>query len=250
MNKKLSGKVALVTGGSRGIGAAIVRRLARAGYGIALNFRHDVKAAETVARECAETGAAVTPFAADVADPDAAAALARAVEARFGRLDVVVHGATSTLLDRPAVDLTYRDVEPFLRTYLGGALALVGAAAPGMQARGFGRLVFLGTGYLHGSPPPRMAAYLAAKHALWGLVRSLAVELGPHGITSNMVSPGLTITDLTAHVSLRAKEVEARTNPLRRLPSTEDTAELVCFLARPEAGYLNGVDVPLTGAPA
>jgi 3-oxoacyl-[acyl-carrier protein] reductase len=242
-------KVALVTGGSRGIGAAIVRRLARAGCAVAINFKSDAKAAEALARECADDGATVMPFAADVADPDAAAGVARAVEARFGRLDVVVHGATPPLLDRPAAELTYGAVEPFLRTYLGGALSLVGAAAPGMQARGFGRFVFLGTSALFGSPPPRIGAYLAAKHALWGLVRSLAVELGPHGITSNMISPGLTVTDLTAHVSLRAKEVEARTNPRRRLPVPDDTAELVCFLARAEAGYLNGLNLPLTGAP-
>ena len=81
------------------------------------------------------------------------------------------------------------------------------------------------------------------------LVRALAVELGPHGITSNMIPPGMTVTDFSAHVPLRAKEVEARTNPLRRLPLAEDTAELVGFLARPEAGYLNGLNLPLTGAP-
>jgi 3-oxoacyl-[acyl-carrier protein] reductase len=242
-------KVALVTGGSRGIGAAIVRRLARAGCDVAVNFKSDAQAADALARECSDGGSTVLPFAADVADPDAASALARSVEERFGRLDVVVHGATPPVLESAADDLTYTQVEPFLRTYLGGALSLVGAASPGMQARGFGRFVFLGTAYLFGNPPRRLAAYLTAKHALWGLVRSLAVELGPHGITSNMISPGMTITDLTAHVPLRMKEVEARTNPMRRLPVGEDTAELVSFLARPEAGYINGVNLPLTGAP-
>lgn len=241
-------KVALVTGGSRGIGAAIVRRLARDGCDVAVNFKSDGNAAEALARECSDR-ATVIPFAADVADPDATAALARAVEERFGRLDVIVHGATPRLLDAPTASLTYDRVEPFLRTYLGGALSLVGAAAPGMQARRFGRLVFLGTAALFGSPPPGMAAYLTAKHALWGLVRSLAVELGPHGITSNMISPGLTVTDLTAHVPLRVKEVEARTNPMRRLPAGEDAAELISFLTLPEAGYLNGLNLPLTGAP-
>ena len=241
-------KVALVTGGSRGIGAAIVRRLALAGCDVAVNFKRDAKAAEALVRECAG-GSRVLSFAADVADPDAAAALARTVEERFGRLDVVVHGATPPVLESAADALTYAQVEPFLRTYLGGALSLVGAATPGMQARGFGRFVFLGTSYLFGSPPRRMAAYLTAKHALWGLVRSLAVELGPHGITSNMISPGMTVTDFTAHVPLRHKEVEARTNPMRRLPLGEDTAELVSFLAQPEAGYLNGLNLPLTGAP-
>jgi NAD(P)-dependent dehydrogenase (short-subunit alcohol dehydrogenase family) len=189
------------------------------------------------------------PFAADIANPEAAATLARAVEERFGRLDVVVHGATPPVLACATDSLTYARLEPFLQTYVGGALSLVGAAAPGMRGRGFGRFVFLGTSYLFGSPPLHMAAYLTAKHALWGLVRSLAVELGPHGITTNMVSPALTVTDLTADVPLRIKEVAARTNPLRRLPLGEDTAELVSFLARPEAGYLNGVNLPLAGGP-
>jgi 3-oxoacyl-[acyl-carrier protein] reductase len=242
-------RVALVTGGSRGIGAAIVRRLSGAGCDVAVNFKSDAKAAEALAGECSNGGSTVLPFAADVADPDAAAALARAVEERFGRLDMIVHGATPAMLECSVEELSYTQVEPFLRTYLGGALALVGAAAPGMQARGFGRFVFLGTADLFGSPPRRLAAYLTAKHALWGLVRSLAVELGPHGITSNMISPGMTVTDFTAHVPLRVKEVEARTNPLRRLPLAEDTAELVAFLARPEAGYLNGLNLPLTGTP-
>lgn len=241
--------VALVTGGSRGIGAAIVRRLARAGCDVAVNFKSDAPAAEALARECAEAGATVMPFAADIANPEAAATLARAVEERFGRLDVVVHGATPPVLACATDSLTYARLEPFLQTYVGGALSLVGAAAPGMRGRGFGRFVFLGTSYLFGSPPLHMAAYLTAKHALWGLVRSLAVELGPHGITTNMVSPALTVTDLTADVPLRIKEVAARTNPLRRLPLGEDTAELVSFLARPEAGYLNGVNLPLAGGP-
>ena len=242
-------KVALVTGGSRGIGAAIVRRLARAGCDVAVNFKENASAADALVRECSDGGSTVLSFAADVAEPDAAAALARKVEERFGRLDVVVHGASPPVLERAADALSYADVEPFLATYLGGALALVGAASPGMQARGFGRFVLLGTAYLFGSPPRHLAAYLTAKHALWGLVRSLAVELGPHGITSNMVSPGMTITDFTAHVPLRVKEVAARTNPIRRLPLGEDTAELVSFLVKPEAGYLNGVNLPLTGAP-
>lgn len=242
-------RVALVTGGSRGIGAAVVRRLARGGCDVAVNFKSDGQAAEALARECSGGGSTVIPFAADVADPEAATALARAVEKHFGRLDVVVHGATPPLLDAAADALTYAQVEPFLKTYLGGALSLVGAATQGMRERGFGRFVFLGTSARFGSPPRGMAAYLSAKHALWGLVRSLAVELGPHGITSNMISPGLTVTDLTAHVPLRVKEVEARTNPMRRLATDADTAELVFFLAKAEAGYLNGLDLPVTGTP-
>lgn len=94
-----------------------------------------------------------------------------------------------------------------------------------------------------------MGAYVAAKEALWGLTKGMAAELGPSGITTNMVSPGVTVTDLTAFVPARAKEVAARTSPMRRLATSQDTAELVAFLASTAAGFINGSNLPVTGGP-
>jgi 3-oxoacyl-[acyl-carrier protein] reductase len=94
-----------------------------------------------------------------------------------------------------------------------------------------------------------MAAYIAAKQSLWGLVRSLALELGPQQITANMVSPGMTVTELTADVPVRIKEAEARKVPLRRLALPEDVANTIAFLASDSGGYLSGVNLPLTGGP-
>lgn len=242
-------KLALVTGGTRGLGEAIVRRFAAAGYDVAINGHYSLDAARTIADDVLGTGVEARVYPADVTDHGAVSSMISAVESDFGRLDVIVHGATPELASIPVVEMKYTDIEPFTRTYLGGALSLVGCAAPGMRERGFGRLIFLGTSSLFGAPPAGFGAYIAAKSALFGLVKSLAIELGPYGITSNMVSPGLTTTDLTRGTSARTKELLARTIPVRRMTTVEDAANLVCFLAGDDASYLNGVNIPLTGGP-
>jgi 3-oxoacyl-[acyl-carrier protein] reductase len=167
----------------------------------------------------------------------------------FGRLDVVVHCAVPEIKSRNVVELDYSDLEEQLRLTLGGAVAIVSAAHKGMIERRFGRFIFLGTQAMSGIPPVGWTAYLTAKQAQWGLVRSLATELGPSGITTNMVSPGMTITDLTADIPTRAKEVEAHQSPMRRLATSQDTAELVAFLAGNGSGYINGSNLPVTGGP-
>ena len=125
----------------------------------------------------------------------------------------------------------------------------VHAAGPGMEQRKFGRFIFLGTAALSGTPPAGWAAYVSAKSALTGLIRCAASELGRLGITVNMVSPGLTVTDLTADIPQRAKAVEAHHNPMRRLATAEDTANAISFLLSDAAGYINGVNLPVTGGP-
>ena len=102
---------------------------------------------------------------------------------------------------------------------------------------------------MSGAPPAGWAAYLTAKQALWGLAKSMATEFGPSGITTNMVSPGLTVTDLTTNIPARAKEVEAHRSPMRRLATSQDTAELVSFLAGKPSGYINGANLPVSGGP-
>lgn len=243
-------QVALITGGGRGIGAEIARHLARAGLTVIINFRSDEAAAQSVVDEVRAASGTARAMRADVSKPDEVAEMIAAVEREYGRVDVVVHAATPPLSSQPADELGYADVEPYLRTYVGGAIALVGAAVPGMKRRRFGRLIFLGTAALHGAPPSGWSPYLAGKHALWGLVRSLSVELGPSNITTNMVSPELTITDLTNGVPLRAKEVQARRIPMRRLPTAADTAQAVVYLASASAGYVNGQELLVSGGPA
>ena len=244
-----TGRVALVTGGSRGIGAAIARRLAASGMSVVVNYRGSRDAAEHVVQEIQSAGGSAQAFGTDLGDPVATSNMIHEIIRSFGRLDVVVHGASPGVNRVNVAELSYGDIEPYLRIYLGGALALVASASLQMAERKFGRFIFLGTGFMFGMPPTGMAAYLGPKQALWGLVKSMATELGPRGITCNMVSPGMTVTDLTADIPTRIKEVEAHKSPMRRLAMTQDTAELVAFLASDAAGYINGANLPITGGP-
>lgn len=243
-------RVALITGGSRGIGAAIGRRLASSGYKVALGYRESTEAAQKLVHELRASGVTgVSAFQADLFSGEAVQTLIAQVLETFGRLDIIVHCATPRTYAVDVASLSYAQVEPYLHVYLGAALEIVRAAASGMAERGFGRFVFLGTSAMFAPPRAGWGAFLIAKHALYGLVRNLAVELGPHGITSNMVSPGMTVTDLTQDIPVRVKEVEARKNPTRRLATTQDTADLVAFLVSDAAGYINGANLPLTGGP-
>ena len=244
-----TGRVALVTGGSRGIGAAIAHRLGTGGVAVAVNYLESQDAAEHVVQEIQCAGGSAQAFGADLGDPVATSDMIQAVIHSFGRLDVVVHGASPGIFPADVAQLSYGDVEPHLKTSLAGALTLVAGASPGMAEREFGRFIFLGTSAMLGMPPVGWAAYVAAKEALWGLIKCMATELGPAGITSNMVSPSLTVTDLTADIPARAKEVEARRSPMRRLATSQDTAELVAFLAGDTAGYINGANLPVKGGP-
>lgn len=162
---------------------------------------------------------------------------------------MVVHCATPPLPKRAVAQLTRDDPTPYRRTSVEAAVDLVRALSPGMRERGFGRFIFVGTSAMFGLATTGWSTYLIAKHALYGLVRRLAVELGPTGITTNMISPGMMVTDLTAEVPARAKVVEAHRSPLPRLAAVDDAAELVTFLASDAAAYLNGANIPLTGGP-
>lgn len=240
-------RVALVTGGSRGIGAAIAQRLAASGIAVLVNYRKAQREAEAVVEAVRSAGGSAEAIAADLGDPAATTRMVKAIINSFGRLDVVVHGASPSIHSAKVTELGYSELEPYLKVYLGGALALVAGASSSMAERRYGRFIFLGTAAMLGMPPPGWAAYLTAKEALWGLVKSMALELGPLGITSNLVSPGMTVTDLTADIPVRVKETEARRNPMRRLATTQDTAELVAFLASELAGYINGANLPVSG---
>lgn len=242
-------RVALVTGGARGIGAAIARRLALSGMVVAVNYCSSHQQAQTVVESISAAKGSAQAFAADLSDPAATTNMVDNIIDDFGRLDVIVHGASPAIRSANVVELNYSDFDKYLKVYLGGALSLASRATAKMKENGFGRFIFMGTSAIMDVPPVGWAAYLAAKESLWGLAKSMSVELGPSGITTNMVSPSLTVTDLTADIPIRVKEVEARRSPMRRLASVQDTAELVAFLASESAGYINGANLPLTGGP-
>lgn len=242
-------RVALVTGASRGLGAGIAAHLASLGWAIAVNYSRSSADADALVGQIAAAGGKALAVRADVAETDAVRALVDGVARRMGRIDAVVHCATPALIRKPVKESSFADADAYLRTYLGGAMSLVQAAAPHMAKEEFGRFVFLGSAALFGQPPAGLAPYLAAKGALLAYAMSAATELGPLGITVNVISPGLTVTDLTSGLTPRAKELEARRSPRRRLATVEDTAACVAYLLSDAASYLTGAHLPLTGGP-
>lgn len=243
----ISGRVALVTGASRGLGAAIARSLAQAGAAVAINFRENEDAAAAVAADIRAAGGCAMLARGDVRDGEVVTAAVRRIEEQLGPIAILVHNAGARLLPARFVDTPWPDFHAHFEVSVGGAVNCCRACIPGMSERRQGAVVFVASAAAHGVPPQQWSSYVTAKAALLGLMRSLAVELGPAGVRVNAISPGMVPTDLTAFVPDRMKQVIAQQAPLRRLATAEDVGKAVVFLASDAAAYINGVALPLAG---
>ena len=245
MLKELTGKVALVTGGSRGIGAATARALADKGADVAVSYAASAEKAEAVAQELTALGVRAAAFRADQAVSAQVRGLIADVVAHFGRLDILVNNAgvlTPGRLDDPTVDL-----EAMARQYavnIGGVTAAIRAAAP-VMADG-GRIIIVGSCVASRAGFPGMADYVAAKAAVAGYARGAAHDLGPRGITVNVVQPGPTATDMNPDSSDFAPVLKAST-ALGRFARPEEIAAGIVFLAGPGASYITGTALTIDG---
>jgi 3-oxoacyl-[acyl-carrier protein] reductase len=237
----LSGRKALVTGGTRGIGRGITLALARAGADVLTCHRSDGEHAEQLARELKEIPGNHHVMRADVSDSADVRALAQECRARFGRLDVVVNNA-GVISHEPFDRLGLDEWRRVLDTNLTGAYLVVQAALP-MMERG-ASVVNVGSRAATVGIPLR-AHYTAAKAGLIGLTRSLCKELGPRGIRVNLVAPGVIATEVELPEAVRAT-YEGMT-ALRRLGDPADVAAVVCFLASDLAAYITGETLHVDG---
>jgi 3-oxoacyl-[acyl-carrier protein] reductase len=229
----LDGKVALVTGGSRGIGAAISRELAKAGAKVALNYRAGQEAADEIADEVG--GLAVR---ADVSNPEEVQALIERVEGELGDIDALVNNAGVTR-DTLIVRMTDDDWQTVIDTNLRGTFNTSRAVSRKMLRRRAGSIVNLSSVVgVHGNPG--QANYAASKAGIIGLTKALARELGSRGVRVNAIAPGYISTELTDVLPEEARGLILQNTPLGRLGEPEDVAGAVRFLCSDEAAFITG----------
>ncbi len=229
----------LITGASRGIGAAAARLFARKGWNVALNFRSSRTEAEELAQELIQQGVKAVPIQADVSDPGQAERMVQEADRLLGSLDALVCGAGVALPQQLLTDTTVDQWRRVMSVDLDGVFYTLRAAIPGMVRQKRGAIVTVSSmwGVTGGSCE---APYSAAKAGVIGLTKALAKELGPSGIRVNCVAPGVIATKMNAHLSaddLAALEDET---PLGRIGSPAEAAEAICFLASDRASFITG----------
>lgn len=233
----LNGKVVLVTGGSRGIGAEIARRFGASGCKVAVLYRSGADAAQKVVSDIAAAGGQGFAVAGDIANPDEAKAAVEKVAAKFGTIDVVVNCAG--IAEYRPFDKT--DAALFHKTFdtnVLGTIAVIQAALPHLTSPG-GRIINFASG-LATRPIPTTAIYAASKGAIVSLSHALAKEFGPRGITVNTISPGVIETEMTTEIlKERGPGIKAMT-PLGRIGQPDDVAGVALFLASPDSGWMTG----------
>jgi NAD(P)-dependent dehydrogenase (short-subunit alcohol dehydrogenase family) len=246
MELGLQGKVALVTGGARDIGAAIVRALAQEGARVAVNYRHAAEAATALVAELNAAGAQARAYRADVADYGAVTAMVAAVAQDFGGLDILVNNA-GVVQRQWFVDTTPDDWQAQIGVGLYGTIHCCHAAIPHMIGRGGGRIVNL-IGDSSRIGESGLAIGAAARGGVLALTKSLAKELGRSAITANAVALGLVETSHSDRAWLDAnRDRITRLYPLRRLGRTDDVAPMVVFLAAAGAGWITGQVLSING---
>ena len=239
-------RVAVVTGASRGVGRAIVESLAARGMRVVVNYRSDADAAQATADAAKAAGGTAVTAAADVATPEGARTLFDAAMNAFGRVDIIVQNATPPIVQRDYLETTSDEFRAYFDTYVVGLHELVRLSAAQMRERKFGRIISILSSYTS-EVPAKFSAYITGKHALMGLSRALAVELGPWGITVNMVSPTILVGPKTDDIGMAARESISRRTPARRIGHPEDVARVVSFLAGNDAAFISGANLPVTG---
>lgn len=242
----LKGKVALVTGASRGIGAATARMLARHGAAVAVNYYRSEGAARQVVSEILAGGGTAIAVKGDVREMEQAEAMARKVAATLGPVDTLVLNASIPFPVASFLDCKWEDFRSKLMGELAAAFFCCKAVVPSMVERKKGCVIGISSG-LSRVPGEGFCAHSTAKSGLDAFLKSLAFELGPKGIRVNVVAPGLTQTDATAWLSQKEKDTSAQMTPLKRIGLPEDVAGAVLFLASEEARFISGAYLPVSG---
>jgi 3-oxoacyl-[acyl-carrier protein] reductase len=246
MKLGLKDKVALITGASRGIGAASAKALAHHGATVIINYIKSKDKAEELLNEIRKGGGKGMVFQADVRDQEAVNDMVEFTLKEFGKIDVLVNNVNINFPIRPFIELTWDQIEAKILGEMKALYNCSQAVLKDMTNRKSGKLIFVSSS-LSRFPGFGFSAHAAAKSAMDSMAKVMATELGPSGITVNVVGPGLTLTDATAGQPQEMHDQIAAITPLRRLGKPDDIGGVVLFLASSLSDYLNGEYIPVTG---
>jgi len=240
-------RVAVITGASRGIGAATTLALAQSGFRVVVNYRSSAEEADGVVASVTAAGGEAVAIRADVTSPDDVTAMFEQTEQRWGRVDVLVHNALIPYDVTSFADLSWEQLGGKLDRELHAAYLVTKAVVPNMISRNYGRLIFLTT-ILSRRPRAGFITVGTAKAAMDQFVRYVALELAPQGITANLVSPA-TVGDKASSGLLKPEERNqlSATNPMGRLVRPDEIAKTVAFLASEDSGFITGHCMEING---
>jgi 3-oxoacyl-[acyl-carrier protein] reductase len=240
-------RVVLVTGGSRGIGAAVAKKLAHDGYKVLINYNTGEKKANDLLAEIREKGGQAYIFKADISIIEDVINMFDSIKQEVGAVHAVVHCAAPDSALKGFEAIEWSDIQKHLDIQLKGAFNCAKSAIPDMIEGKAGSLVFIGSIVTDGVPPINQMDYVIGKTALTSLAKSLAVEYGPKGIRVNIVSPGMVQTERTERMPEKARMIAKMQTPLRRLGDVEEIADVVAFLISPAARYITGENIKVCG---
>ena len=240
---KLKGKAIIVTGGTRGIGEALVKKLVREGADVAFSFLSSTERAAEIEASLKSAGGRIFAMPADVRSREAVEAFVARAVAEYGRIDALVNNAHAAYLGKWFEDAAWADFDRELGTLVHGVFNMVQAVLPHMKSQGGGTIINLGS-TMALAPRLRHSFYVTAKCALMGMTEALALEFGQHGIRVNMVTPGPLVTDHNASYPAELMKRLGEETPLhRRLATVEEVADAIALLLLDEAGVITGANV-------
>ena len=244
--KLLSGKTALITGSSRGIGAATAQMLADHGAAVVVNYMNSKQAADQIVKDIEVKGGKAYAIQADVSDPIQIKELIAKSNEKLGQIDILVLNASFNFPIVPFLQYKWEDFETKLTNEMKSAFHCCKEVVPDMIARKSGHIIAVSSG-LSRQPGFGFCAHSSAKSALDAFAKSLALELGPESIRVNVIAPGLTDTDATSNLPEDIKQMIASQTPLKRYAVPEDIAGAILMLAADQSKFITGAYIPVSG---